>query len=177
MRYVCSTSAPRVRSSVLAPAEPLGPTPCCTAPQDKEDTIRANAQKALSQCGRTVPRRPHVVIGVITHWSCLVDVLNKHDTFTCYMIPQRHTDVGRCLASVSTDARDFANVGVSTHWSFVTIANVMSQKGYGLKLLIRTNIWLISTILCLVCTCMVVSLILSIATGRRFQSQRYKGRP
>ena len=43
-RYVCSTSAPRVCSSVLAPAEPLGPTPCCTVPQDKEDTVRANAQ-------------------------------------------------------------------------------------------------------------------------------------
>ena len=35
----------------------------------------------------------------------------------------------------------------------------LSQNGYGLKLLIRTNIWLISTILCLVCTCVVVSLI------------------
>ena len=109
-------------------------------PQDKEDTIRANAQKPLSQCGRTVPRRLHDVIGVITHWSFLVELLNKHDTFTCYMIPQRHTDVGRCLASVSTDARDVANVGVSAHWSFVTIANVLSQKGYGLNLLIRTDI-------------------------------------
>ena len=38
---MCSTSAPRVCPSVLAPAEPLGPIPCCTVPQDKETTIRA----------------------------------------------------------------------------------------------------------------------------------------
>ena len=35
-------------SDMLAPAEPLELTPCCTVPQDKEDTAQANAQWALS---------------------------------------------------------------------------------------------------------------------------------
>ena len=33
---------------MLAHAEPLELTPCCTVPQDKEDTAQANAQWALS---------------------------------------------------------------------------------------------------------------------------------
>ena len=104
-------------------------------------------------------------------------------------IPQRHTDVGRCLASVSTDARDFADhIYICLHicqncfftiWLQIRLWNCfhplvhpssygeggvtplpgcpiysdaarytcLSQNGYGLKFLIRTNIWLISTIL------------------------------
>ena len=42
-------------TSFLAPAEPPGPTPCCTMPQDRGDTTQANARRALSQFRRTVP--------------------------------------------------------------------------------------------------------------------------
>ena len=33
---------------VMAPADPLGLTPWCTKPQDKGDSVRAKALKALS---------------------------------------------------------------------------------------------------------------------------------
>jgi hypothetical protein len=43
----------------MAPVEPLCLTPCCTVPQDKGDTDRANGRWACShEGGRAEPRRP-----------------------------------------------------------------------------------------------------------------------
>ena len=59
----------------------------------------------VAQC--TNPRE--AIMGGNARWAVPMSMINIHDNFTCYVIPQRHTDVGRCLASMNTDARDFAN--------------------------------------------------------------------
>ena len=59
----------------------------------------------VAQC--TNPRE--AIMGANARWAVPMSMINIHDKLTCYVIPQRHTDVGRCLASVNTDARDFAN--------------------------------------------------------------------
>ena len=51
---------------ILAPAEPLCLTPCCTTPQDKGDMGRANGRRALSHVGgRAEPRRPPVQVMMV----------------------------------------------------------------------------------------------------------------
>jgi len=61
---------------VLAPAEPLGITPCCTRPRDKGDTFQANAQKAHSHL------RFHVFLHMNTHLSCCTELLKfVHDLY------------------------------------------------------------------------------------------------
>ena len=71
---VTSNRVTKTSYHILAPAEPLGITPCCTLPRDKGDTFQANAQKAHSHL------RFHVFLHMNTHLSCCTEMLKiVHD--------------------------------------------------------------------------------------------------
>ena len=93
---VTSNRVTKTSYHILAPAEPLGITPCCTLPRDKGDTFQANAQKAHSHL------RVHVFLHMHTHLSCCTEMLKiVHDLYQ-NLITSNFDFVFKCFLWLTT---------------------------------------------------------------------------